>query len=99
MGGHWLNMDPFGATFGTLRLYLVPIWNVLVAFLVSLGVILETLGRPNATQSAPECPLDSQGEFLKRFMTPFAWILLQLNVFERSSKVVFLDYAIVVRFQ
>ena len=75
-GGHWLNMDPFGITFGTLRLRLDAMWNVLGVFLVSLGIILETLGRLNATQGAPECPLDSQGEFLKRFMAAFAWILL-----------------------
>ena len=43
LGGHWLNMDPFGMTFGTFRLHLDPIWGVLAAFLVPLGVILETL--------------------------------------------------------
>ena len=68
LGGHWLNMDPFGMTFGTLRLHLDPICGVLGAFLVSLGVILETLGsivgrlgHLNLTQSRPECHLDSQG--------------------------------------
>ena len=44
LGGHWLNMDPFGMTFGTLRLHLDTLWGVLGAFLVSLGVILDTLG-------------------------------------------------------
>ena len=44
LGGHWLNMGPFGMTFGTLRLHLDPICGFLGAFLVSLGVILETLG-------------------------------------------------------
>ena len=44
LGGHWLNMDPFGVSFGTLRLRLDILWGVLRAFLVSLGVILEILG-------------------------------------------------------
>ena len=44
LGGHWLNMDPFGMSFGTLRLRLGTLWGVLGAFLVSLGAILETLG-------------------------------------------------------
>ena len=44
LGGHWLNMDPFGITFGTLGLQVDPIWGVLGAFLVSLGSILRCLG-------------------------------------------------------
>ena len=87
LGGHWLNMDPFGVTFGTLRLHLGPIWNALAAFLVSLGVILETLGRLNATQSAPECHLDSQGEFSKdlwRHLLEFCYSCTFFNGFLKS---------------
>ena len=83
LGGHWLNMDPFGVTFGTLRLRLDTIWSVLGAFLVSLGFILETLGsilgclgHLNATQSGPECHLDSLGRFPARFLTKFFRMLL-----------------------
>ena len=106
LGDHWLMMDPFGVTFGTLRLRLDTIWGVLGSFLVSLGFILETLGsilrclgNQNATQSCPECHLDSQSRFSERFFMKSSWILLQLHVFEGSSKVVFLDFATVARFQ
>ena len=106
LGDHWLMMDPFGVTFGTLRLRLDTIWGVLGSFLVSLGFILETLGsilrclgHLNATQSCPECHLDSQSRFSERFFIKSSWILLQLHVFEGSSKVVFWDFATVARFQ
>ena len=53
-------------------LRLDTIWGVLKVFLVSLRVILETLGsilgrlgHLNLTQSRPECHLDSQGRPLK----------------------------------
>ena len=82
------------------------IWGVLGVFLVSLGVILETLGsvlgrlgHVNLTQSRPECHLDSLGCFSERFLTKLFWVLLQLHVFERSSKVVFWEFATVARFQ
>ena len=106
LGDHWLMMDPFGVTFGTLRLRLDTIWGVLGSFLVSLGFILETLGSIlrclgdlNATQSCPECHLDSQSRDCERFFMKSFWILLQLHVFEGSSKIVFLDFATVARFQ
>ena len=54
LGDHWLMMDPFGVTFGTLRLRLDTIWCVLGAFLLSLGVILGTLGSLSANL-APKC--------------------------------------------
>ena len=83
LGGYWLNMDPFGVTFGTLRLRLDTFWNILGAFMVSLGFILETLGsilrclwHLNATQSGPECQLDSLGRFFKRFVMKLSGILL-----------------------
>ena len=98
LGRHWLNMDPFGITFGTLGLHLDPIWGVLGAVLVSLGSIFGCLGHLHATQSCPECRLDSQSRFSERFFTKLYGILLQLHVLEGSSKVVFLDYATVVRF-
>ena len=44
LGSHWLNMDPFEVSFGTIRLRLDTLWGVLGAFLVSLGVISDTLG-------------------------------------------------------
>ena len=44
LGGHWLNMDPFVVSLGTLRLRLDTLRGVLEAFLVSFGVISETLG-------------------------------------------------------
>ena len=44
LGGHWLNMDPFGVSFGTFELRLDTLWGILAAVLVSLGVILDTLG-------------------------------------------------------
>ena len=44
LGGHWLNMDPFGVSFETPRLRLDTLWGVLGAFLVPLGIILDTLG-------------------------------------------------------
>ena len=72
LGGHWLNMEPFGMTFGTLRLHLDPIWCILGAFLVSLGVILDTPGsiskRLGHLNDPPECHFDSKGRLLKIFI-------------------------------
>ena len=37
LGGQWLTMDPFGFTFGALRLHLCPIRDVWGAALVTIG--------------------------------------------------------------
>ena len=72
-------------------LRLDTIWGVLGVFLVSHGVVLETLGsilgrlgHLNLTQSRPECHLDSQGRPLKNL--------------RQILEDIFLDFAIVVRF-
>ena len=84
-------------------------WNPWAASGSHLGCLGSFLGVPwihfkmlgdlNATQSCPECNSDSQSRFGKRFFMKSSWILLQSHVFEGSSKVVFLDFATVSRFQ